>query len=163
MLRETANGIAKNFTDLERAEKAANSLWENQRSLHVSVEELSRSLDIIKSENAEAVRAQEGVKKLDTDLSLIEKKMEAMEKARVWLAEIETRMQNTYDEIKQNLKLLAGSGKVAGQNNVRNSTPEERATIIRLIKEQKFSVEQAAQLTKRSIGEVQLILDYAPT
>jgi DNA repair exonuclease SbcCD ATPase subunit len=162
ILDRTSDAISKNFTNLEKAETQTKAIFEKQNSLSTAFDEIARSFEIIKTENANALKTRDAMQKLDGELSNIEKRIDEVQVARKWLSETETRLNKTYSDIKGTLDLLAMNANPGGKQKGPSSLlPERRATIIRLHFEEGWTIPQLAAFARISESEVQLIIETA--
>jgi chromosome segregation ATPase len=167
-LDATLDRIDTNYKSLEETEKRAEQFrvetekrteqFRAEMSLFNSqLEEVKTEMDSINSESKKANEIIGKVSVLDAELSHIEKRIEEMQRARQWLAGIETRLDTRYRELKGQVKML-GDGIDARRGSISPSSPEAQ-TEVRALKRRGFTNVEIAQTMKMSIGEVALILE----
>jgi hypothetical protein len=160
----TNDGIDRNFRSLEESEKTAQYITEELRRLSDETGELHAAQEALALENKKARETVDQLSLLDQSLSSIEERIEDMQKARKWLADIETRLEKLNKEAQDQVKLMGGlmkdPGKLAPQD--KGAPPlGVRDNIIRLAR-LGWTVDEIARAVKCGKGEVELILEIMP-
>jgi transcriptional regulator len=124
-----------------------------------SLENIRSSIETLANENEKARDTIEKLSTLDQTISDIDVRMQNLHKARVWLAELETRLDEKYREVKQQIKL---TGKIIDRGKIDNETlsPEIRDDVIRL-KKQGWTIDDIVKSLRISRAAVELILETA--
>jgi DNA repair exonuclease SbcCD ATPase subunit len=159
-LEETNNGIARNFKALQDSETFLAHLKSDQDSLSARLEKMGDDIEAMAAENEKAQTVADKLGILDGSLAAIEQRIKDMQKAREWLAGLETRMDELYRQAQDHVK-LAGTiinREPPPQNS--SITPALRENVLRLAR-QRWSKEQISNSLKISQGEVELILEFA--
>jgi DNA repair exonuclease SbcCD ATPase subunit len=164
-LEATSNGIDRNFKSLQEAEAALKGfsgelfrLSGEQQSLAASIEELAANCE-------KARETSEKVSVLDDTLTAIEKRIEDMQVARKWLADIETRLEEINKTVQDQIKLMGGIfGKEEG-GKVKDGSgapPIRTREMVVQLAHKGWSTDEIAKSLKISKGAVELILELAP-
>jgi chromosome segregation ATPase len=160
----TNDGIDRNFISLQESEKMAQYITDDLHRLSDESGALKAALEALTLENRKARETADKLSLLDQSLSSIEERIEDMQKARKWLAEIETRLEKLNKEAQDQVKLMGGlmkdTGKLAPQD--KGAPPlGVRDNIIRLAR-LGWTVDEIARAVKCGKGEVELILEIMP-
>jgi chromosome segregation ATPase len=163
ILEETNNSIDRNFKSLQEAEEGVRKF--NDELLRLSMEQraLGDSLKDLAAKNELARETSEKLSTLDADLASIEKRIDNMQVAREWLANIETRLSEIYKQSQEQVKLMGSLLKEEGPSrNSRGAPPMGiRENVVKL-RRQGWTVDEIARATKLGKGEVELILEISP-
>jgi hypothetical protein len=160
----TNDGIDRNFKSLQESERLTQSITSDLRHLSDETGSFRAALETLKLENQQARETADKLSLLDQSLSSIEERIEDMQKARKWLADIETRLEKLNKEAQEQVKLMGGlmkdTGKLAPQD--KGAPPlGVRDNIIRLAR-LGWTVDEIARAVKCGKGEVELILEIMP-
>ncbi|MDR1909454.1 MAG: hypothetical protein LBQ35_06030, partial [Spirochaetaceae bacterium] len=159
---ETINlGVDRNFKALRETEGSLKALTADLGSLRTEQEQLRQSLEELRSGNEQARAAAERLSFMEQDLSTIEERIKAMQVAREWIAQAETRMQNLNHDMQDQIKLMGEITREEGDGPLRGSNPESIATRenVHKLHRQGWKDEEIAKTLRLSIGEVKLILE----
>lgn len=164
VLETTVQGIDRNFQVLQDMEKAIRRHDADLSDIPDRIIEIKRSLETVSENSGRVDKAVERLSGLDATLADIEQRIQAMQKAREWLAGTETRLQELAKEAQEQVKLFgdimksetAGSRKQSGAPAMGT-----RETVAKLAR-QGWTVEEIARATKLSRGEIELILEMSP-
>jgi DNA repair exonuclease SbcCD ATPase subunit len=163
ILEETNSGIDRNFKSLQEAEEGVRKF--NDELLRLSLEQrtLDDSLKNLAAKNELARETAEKLSTLDADLAAIEKRIDTMQVAREWLANIETRLSELYKESQGQVKLMGSLLKEEGPSRSSRGAPPLgiRENVVKL-RRQGWTVDEIARATKLGKGEVELILEISP-
>jgi chromosome segregation ATPase len=159
ILEATNDGIGKNFKSLQESEAAAQKLNGEIQRITASLEDIRSSIETLSNENEKAQDTMEKLSTLDQTISDIDGRMQNLQKARVWLADLETRLDEKYRELKHLLKLTE---EIIGRGKIDNETlsPEIRDNVIRL-KKQGWTIDDIAKSLRISRAAIELILETA--
>ena len=159
ILETTTDGIGKNFKSLQESEAVTQKLGGEIQRITVSLEGIRSSIETLSNENEKAQDTIEKLSTLDQTIDEIDDRMQNLHKARVWLANLETRLDETYREAEQQIKL---TGKIMDKSRMDNETtsPEIRDNVIRL-KKQGWTIDSIVKSLKISRAAVELILEIA--
>jgi DNA repair exonuclease SbcCD ATPase subunit len=162
ILDATNEGIDKNFKSLQDSEKTAGQFITTVEHLSIELTELKNAIDNLTRENSKAVETAEKLSSLDVQLSEIEKRIADMQKARQWLADLETRMNDVNREAHSQVKL---AGELIKKENSRSSFTEmgaPSATVredVIALKRKGWTIDEISRSLKLSKGVVELILE----
>jgi DNA repair exonuclease SbcCD ATPase subunit len=162
ILEETNAGIDDNFKALQESERAARKVQDEMRRLLEQQEEVRLSVEKLSAENAKAQEAAEQVAALDSLLAAVEARMAKLQTVRESLARAETRFEDINKSLQEQYKLftalLRNDGQGQGPKEQGAPPIGVRENIIKL-KQQGWKVEEIAPIVKRSVAEVELILE----
>ncbi|MDR2490626.1 MAG: hypothetical protein LBD20_04395 [Spirochaetaceae bacterium] len=162
-LDATTERIDIHFKALEESEKKAEQCKEDASRLFEEIETIKNTIHSITEDNQKALEASNKVSVLDAELEHIEERIAQMQKAREWLAGVETRLDETYKQIQRDMKMKTmGSGYAQYSGSSSNSTSIETQEEVRKLKRQGWTNEQISRNKGISISEVQLILEIPP-
>jgi DNA repair exonuclease SbcCD ATPase subunit len=160
VLEETNNGIARNFKALQDSEISLAGLTANQESLSSRLEKLETGIKALAVDNEKALAAADKLGVLDQSLGAIEDRIKDMQKAREWLAGLETRMDDLYRQAQDHVKLAGNILNRDQPSRDSSITPALRENVLRLAR-QRWTKEAISNALKISQGEVELILEFA--
>jgi chromosome segregation ATPase len=160
-LDATNDDIDRNFKVLQETETLVRRLNEDLDRCSGEVESLKVSVETLNRDNEKAREASEKLSTLDLSVEEVEKRIEAMQVAREWLARTETRLNELNRQTQDQLKLMGSLLK-----EERGKTPKEKGAPPPAIRENVFrlhrqgwSIDEIARSLKLSKGEVELILE----
>jgi chromosome segregation ATPase len=162
-LDATSDGIDRNFKSLQESEKMSRHITDEVNGLSAEIGALRAAVTGLAEENARAREIADKLSLLDTSLSTVEERIEAMQKARQWLARAETRLEELNKQILDQVKLTDVSRNTdkVFDDSKGAPAPGVRDTIIRLAR-QGWKIEEISRAVKRSQGEVELVLEIMP-
>ncbi|HUX11985.1 MAG TPA: hypothetical protein VMW87_03105 [Spirochaetia bacterium] len=162
ILDVTAEGVDKNFQYLEDLERKLETVRGQLDTLPGEVEELFDRLEQLSLQRKDVDGAVRQLNGLDALLADVEKRMENLQTAREWLARTETRLEEISRNAEEQVKLLGTIMKDDAKGSKERGAPSlsARDTVIKLAR-QGWKVQEIAQATKLSRGEVELILEIA--
>ncbi|MDR1363152.1 MAG: hypothetical protein LBJ35_03770 [Spirochaetaceae bacterium] len=162
---EAANdGIEKNFKLLQESENLTQKLNGDIQRVTGNIEDIRQAVETLSNENEKAQDTVERLSNLDQTISEIDTRIQNIQKARVWLADLETRLDEKYREARQQFKLTDTI--IKKQDDRLNMDKEgslplgTRDDVIRL-KKQGWTVDEIAKNMKISRAAVELILETA--
>ena len=161
VLEETNRGIERNFQILEETELALRKCRDNIDRSEEELDSLRLSINTLSAASEKAKEAQDKLNFLDSNLVLLEERIEKMQIAREWLARTETHFEElnreVHDELKMMETVLKDQTKKTGASKGA-PPPSARDAVIRL-RRQGWGSEEIARNLKISRGEVELILE----
>ncbi|MDR2631276.1 MAG: hypothetical protein LBC60_10175 [Spirochaetaceae bacterium] len=161
-LEATNTGIDRNFKTLQETEATIRRLNEDLGRFSEELEPVRTSIEKLSQDNEKVIEASEKMSVLDLSLTDIEKRIEAVQVAREWLARTETRFDELKRQIQDQLKLMGSLLKEErGKGAPREKGAPPRAVRENVIKlhRQGWSVDEIARSLKLAKGEVELILE----
>ncbi|MDR2021007.1 MAG: hypothetical protein LBQ14_09610 [Treponema sp.] len=165
ILENTNDGIDRNFKALQESETAVKEFNNKLQSLSGEQEALRSSLKDLAEESEKARDTAEKLSFLDDNLTDIEKRLEAMQVAREWLARTETRMEELNKEAQEQVKLMGAILKAEGGKDSprgKGAPPIGVRESVFKLHNQGWKVEEISRTLKLSRGEVELILEMGP-
>ncbi|MDR1420618.1 MAG: hypothetical protein LBI86_09610 [Treponema sp.] len=158
MLEETSGGIDRNFKALQESEASLERLDGGLSALETETAQLRGSIEVLSSENEKAKETADKLAFLDESLAAIEKRIRDMQKAREWLAGLETRMEDLNKQAQNKLRLIGNVLREEGpQPRDKDAPPPAiRENVITLAR-QGWKVDEIANTLKISRSEVELI------
>jgi chromosome segregation ATPase len=163
-LDATTDGIEKNFKSLQESEAAAQKLNGDIERVSIGLEDIRSAIETLANENDKARETIEKLSTLDRTITDIDERMQNLQKARAWLADLETRLDEKYREVQHQLKLTDSIIKNQDdriQIEKEGSLPVGiREDVIRL-KKRGWSANDIVKSLKISRAAVELILETA--
>lgn len=159
VLDSTMDGVDKSLERLREMESRIKEAEGSVHSLVPQLEEADRQVKTIVREREKTADAIDKLNGLAQVLKDVEERMERMDKAREWLANVETRLAQVNQEAQEQVRLLGSlvkDGAIAQKGE--GSSLGARDVVVRLAR-QGWKVEEIARTTKLSRGEVELILE----
>jgi chromosome segregation ATPase len=169
-IQETNDGIDKNFKALQVDEQLIKKLEETMGTLKIDMDIIERSVDTLSEKNEQAREAAEKLFTLDESVQWLEKRIAEMNVAREGLARLATELSNLDKDAQTQLKLTRSlldreggksAARAGGKPDEGAPPPRDRENIIRL-KRAGWTIEEIARSMKISKGEVELILELGP-
>jgi len=163
ILDVTAEGVDKNFQYLEELEDKIETLKANIDGFPGQVDELFGKLDQLAADRKDVDSAVRQLNSLEKLLGDVEARMENLQTAREWLARTETRLDEISRSAEDQVKLLGTLMKQETKSSAKERgapSLSARDTVIKLAR-QGWKVQEIAQATKLSRGEVELILEIS--
>ena len=167
VLDNTNDGIDRNFKALQDTEKLSDKIGGELVQYADELERIRTSIEKLSAESEKAANAVDRIDVLKDALEEIEERIKSMQRARQWIADAETRLEELNRQAQTQVKAmdsLVKKGKKSGKTaDVDDGTlSEEKKRDIVILAEQGWTVEQIAKAEKVSIGVVQLVLEMAP-
>ncbi|MDR0670588.1 MAG: hypothetical protein LBF95_10950 [Treponema sp.] len=163
-LEETNNSISRNFKALQDSETALSRLKQDQDNLLIQFETLRDSIETLSGESEKALLVSEKLSLLDETLTGIETRIKDMQKAREWLATLETRIEEMYHQAQDHVKLagdILNHDQGPAHDDKSLFTPAMRENVLKLVR-RGWTVKQISNSLKISEGAVELIMEFAP-
>ena len=159
IVEEHFHNVEKNSHVIQELEDQMQQLRERIKDMPAAVGQLSEQLQQVITAKSDVDTVMEKVEQLDEIMTELEDRIDGLNKARTWLAQTETRLEDISRQSNQQLKLLENLMNV-DDNPVGDSAPEsETRMMITKLAEQQWGVKEIARATKVSRGEVELILE----
>jgi DNA repair exonuclease SbcCD ATPase subunit len=167
ILDNTNDGIDRNFKALQDTEKLSDKIGGELVQYADELERIRISIEKLSSESEKAANAVDRIDVLKDALEEIEERIKSMQRARQWIADAETRLEELNRQAQTQVKAMDSlvkkgkkSDKTADIDD--GSLSEQKKRDIIILAEQGWTVEQIAKAEKVSIGVVQLVLEMAP-
>jgi DNA repair exonuclease SbcCD ATPase subunit len=160
-LEETNSGIARNFKALQESEAALAQVNQELGSLSSQVGDLRDSVETLAGESEKARDTAEKLDTLDESLAVIEGRIKDMQKARDWLANLETRMDEFYRQAQNSVKLAGDIVKddpVPSRDDKGALTPAMQENV-RTLARKGWKIKEISNSLKISEAAVELILE----
>ena len=166
ILDNTNEGIDRNFQVLQESEKLSEKINANLERYDKDLSSIKSSIESLIKENEKVNSVAEKVEVLNSTLVEIDERMDAMQRARQWIADAETRLEDLNKQAQTQARAIDSlvKGKKSGTAvNLGEGTPpvQKKENVITLAR-QGWKVDEIAKALKISRGEVELILDMAP-
>ena len=161
ILETTISGVDKNFQNLQNLEVGIKGIEESLSVVPQRIREISSQIDVLAKGKEKADSAMKRMEDIDLLLKELEERIENLQKAREWLAKTETRLEEINKQAQDQVKLLGSLLKEGPSGDKKDKgapSMNVREMVIRLAR-QGWSVNEIAQATKISRGEVELILE----
>jgi DNA repair exonuclease SbcCD ATPase subunit len=164
VLDTTVEGIDRNFQVLQDMEKVIRNHDEDLKDIPDRIIDIKRSLETVADNSGRVDKAVERLANLDGTLKDIEGRIQAMQKAREWLAGTETRLEELAKEAQEQVKLFGDimKSETAGARKQSGAPAMGTRETVSKLARQGWSVEEIARATKLSRGEIELILEMSP-
>ncbi|MDR1446293.1 MAG: hypothetical protein LBI90_05285 [Treponema sp.] len=162
-LEETSSGISRNFKALQDSETAMDHLKQGQDDLSLQFGKLRDDIETLAEESEKARVVSEKLALLDESLTAIETRIRDMQRAREWLASLETRMEEMYRQAQDQVKLagnIVNREQTPFHDDKSVLTPEVRENVLRLSR-RGWTVKEISNSIKLPEGAVELILEFA--
>jgi len=165
ILDNTNEGIDKNFRILQESEKLSIKMDGDLKRYGDSLLMIKSSIEKLSGESEKAADALSKIEMLDTMLKDIEDRIDAMQRARKWIADAEGRLEklNTDAQIQARAIDTIVKGKKSGAPEIGAGAPppQIKENVISLAK-QGWKTDEIAKALKISRGEVELIREMTP-
>ncbi|MBN2651450.1 MAG: hypothetical protein JXR63_03630 [Spirochaetales bacterium] len=163
LLDSTAQGIDRNFQQMETMEGRVKQLESNFSQFLLNLKNSSDRIAVLAKNKPDADVAIEKISSLDNLLNDIDQRMDKMQKARAWLAETETRLDQINKSAQENVKLFKTLVESDAAKDARDRAPQaDTRALVKKLAHQGWSISEIAKTTKLSRGEVELILELIP-
>jgi len=159
VLESTTEDVDRNFQRLRDLEDGLKGIEGSISSLAPQVSEVSSQVKLLAKERGKTSEAIKLISSLDGMLNDIEERTERMQKAREWLAQTETRLEEVNREAQEQVKLLGSLVKEGGLAKQGKGSPMGARDVVTKLARQGWTVEEISRTTKLSRGEVELILE----
>jgi len=161
ILDTTTRGVDVNFQQLATLEERMKKIDSGFTDFMEHLKESNERITILSNNKPDADLAVKKLSKLDKELQDMEQRMDAMQKARKWLAETETRLKKMNDTSEEQMKILGSIMKNSGNAVKGAPTMDSKELVVRLAR-QGWTTAEITKSTGLSKGEVDLILEIAP-
>ena len=167
ILENTNEGVDRNFRVLQESEKISLKIGGELERYAENLSSIQTSIERLSGESEKAHRAVDKIEVLDKILEEIEERIDAMQRARQWVAGAETRLEELNRQAQTQARaidsLVKGGKKTGAAVNLGEGAPppQKKENVITLAK-QGWKTDEIAKALKISRGEVELILDMQP-
>lgn len=166
LLAETTKAIDTGFSDIQVIENRLDLLKESLNPFNSQIEHIQDKLSRVEGKEEKVNIAIDALSTLDSSISDMEEKIIKMDKAREWIAGVETRLNESVRTADEQVKLMGALSqnrkeKDAGKKEVSAPNMNMRDMVIKLA-HNGWKAEDIARTTKLSRGEVELILELSP-
>jgi len=166
ILDNTNDGIDRNFKMLQESEKLSGKIGGDIERFGEDLGFIKGSIEKLAAESEKAKEAADRIDVLDNALEEIEERIKSMQRARQWIADTETRLEELNKDILAQVR-AAGSvakGKKSGPppDLGEGAPPQQKKENVIALARQGWKVDEIAKAMKISRGEVELILEMAP-
>jgi chromosome segregation ATPase len=166
ILDNTNDGIDRNFKALQESEKLSTKIGGDLDRYAEDLDFVKTSIEKLAGESEKAREALDKIEVLENMLEEIEERINSMQRARQWVAEAETRLQQLNKQAQVQARAIDSlvKGKKArppvdlGEGA---PSPQKKENVIAL-KRQGWTEKEIAEALKMSLGEVELILEMTP-
>ena len=165
ILDNTNDGIDRNFRILQESEKISTKIDGDLSRYVDDLEYAKTSIEKLAFDSEKVKEASERIEALDNMLVEIDERISSMQKARKWIADAETRLEELNKQAQIQAKaidtLVKGSKSPLPDLGPGAPPQQKKENVIRLAR-QGWTVDQIAKTMKISRGEVELILEMMP-
>lgn len=166
LLTETNKSIDNGFSHIQIIENKLDVLKDNLTPFNNQIDNIKEKLATVEERETKIDKAISTLATLDTSLENLEDKIEKMDKAREWIAGVETRLNESVRTANEQVKLMGALAQNKNDKKNVSDTPSApnmnmREMVIKLA-HNGWKPEDIARTTKLSRGEVELILELSP-
>jgi len=166
ILDNTNDGIDRNFKALQESEKISAKIGGDIERYSEDLESIKGSIEKLAGESDKAREAADKIGVLDELLEEIEERIKSMQRARQWLADAETRLEELNRQAQMQARaidsLVKGKASGAPVDLGEGMPTQQKIENVRLLAQQGWKKEEIAKAMKISLGQVELILDISP-
>ena len=166
VLDNTNDSIDRNFRLLQESEKQAAKMTGDLDRFAEDLSVIKVSIEKLAGENEKAGEAVGRLDILDSALEEIEERIKSMQRARTWIADAETRLEELNKDILTQVKaagsLVKGKKSGAGTELGEGAPSMQKKENVIALKKKGWPNDVIAKTLKLSLGEVELILEMAP-
>ena len=162
VLNQTLESIDSAFEDLKTLESDIKKFKDEVSVIPPEMEKIKITLETLLSNQGRAEAVCEQIENVDSTLEDLNSKMDNLKQARNWLAATETRLKEISNESEAQLKLMADLFK--GEKPERNESGSPSISVqenVLKLSRQGWKNNEIAKALNLSLGEVDLILEYA--
>jgi hypothetical protein len=168
ILDTTNDGIDRNFKVLQDSEKVSAKIGVDLARYAEDLGSIKTSIEKLAGESEKAQEAANKIEVLDNLLEEIEERIKSLQRARQWIADSETRLEELNRQAQTQARavdsLVKGKKTAAPRDTgggTKLSTQQLKEDVVNLAR-QGWKADEIAKAMKISRGEVELILDMAP-
>ena len=165
ILDNTNDGIDRNFKTLQESEKISNKIGGDLARYADDLEFAKTSIEKLAGESEKVKEAAGRVELLDSLLEEIDERITSMQRARKWIADAETRLEDLNKQAQIQARAIDAvvKGKKWSPPDLGPGAPpqQKKENVISLAR-QGWKVDEIAKTMKISRGEVELILEMMP-
>jgi len=162
VLNQTLESIDSAFENLKTLESDIKQFKTEVSVIPPEMEKIKVTLETLLSNQGRAEAVCEKIESVDSTLEELNSKMDNLKQARSWLAATETRLKEISDESEAQLKLMADlfKGEKPERNESGSPSLNVQENVLKLSR-QGWKNNEIAKALNLSLGEVDLILEYA--
>ena len=161
-IQQVASDVDKAFENLKSLEDRLSSVTRQSATLPDAIRDVQHSIETLMANSGRINDAVDKITSLQTLLDETEQRVQQITSAREGIGRAETRLQNLDKEIDSKMDLLLRATKADMEKNPGQisdrMTPQDRETIVQL-KRTGWTVDEIARRMKRSVGEIELVLE----
>jgi DNA repair exonuclease SbcCD ATPase subunit len=168
VLDNTNDGIDRNFKLLQDAEKQSAKINGDIGRYAEDLDSMKASIEKLSGESERASEAAEKIDVLEGLLDEVEERIKSLQRARQWIADAETRLEELNRQAQTQARAIDSMVKgkksnapVDTGNSTQLSSQQLKENVISLAR-QGWKTDEIAKSMKISRGQVELILDLAP-
>ena len=166
ILDNTNDGIDRNFRVLQESEKISDKIGAEMDRYASDLDVIKVSIEKLAGESDRAREAAGRIDVLDSALEEIEERITSMQRARQWIADAETRLEELNKQAQTQARAIDAMVKGKKSASIPDlgegaPPPQKKENVISLAR-QGWKVDEIAKTMKISRGEVELILEMAP-
>jgi chromosome segregation ATPase len=166
VLDNTNDGIDRNFKLLQESEAVSAKIGNELGRCADDIDLIKTSIEKLSGESEKAKEAVDRIDLLDETLQDIEERIDAMQRARKWIADAETRLEELNKQAQVQARAIDSmmKGKKSGPavDLGEGSPPAQKKENVISLARQGWKADEIAKAMKISRGEVELILEMAP-
>jgi len=166
ILDNTIDGIEKSFRALQDTEKLSDKIGGELVQYADELEKIKVSIEKLSAESEKAANAVDRIDVLNNNLEEIEERIKSMQRARQWIADAETRLEELNRQAQTQARAIDAmvKGKKSGPApDLGEGAPsQQKKENIIILARQGWTVDEIAKNLKISRGEVELTLEFAP-
>jgi len=166
ILDNTNDGIDRNFKSLQETEKLSDKIGGELVQYAEELDKIKTSIEKLSSESEKAANAVDRIDVLNDALEEIEERIKSMQRARQWIADAETRLEELNREAQTQARAIGAivKGKKSGPaaDLGEGAPPQQKKENVIILAQKGWNVDEIAKSLKISRGEVELILEMAP-
>ena len=162
VLNQTLESIDSAFENLKTLEADIKQFKDEVSVIPPEMERIKTTLETLLSNQDRAELVCEKIESVDSTLEDLNSKMDNLKQARSWLAATETRLKEISDESEAQLKLMSDlfKGEKPERNESGSPSLGAKENVLKLSR-QGWKNNEIAKALNLSLGEVDLILEYA--
>ena len=166
ILENTNDGIDRNFRALQDSEKVSAKIGGELDRYAEDLTFVKNSIEKLAAESEKAREALDRIDVLDNALEEIEERISSMQRARQWIADAETRLEELNKQAQTQARAIDAVVKGKKTSPIVDlgegaPPPQKKENVVTLAR-QGWKVDEIARAMKISRGEVELILEMAP-
>ncbi len=166
ILEETNKAIDSGFSHIQVIENKLDLLKENLTPFNNQIDNIKDKLSRVEDREQNLDKAIDVLSTLNSSIDDVEVKIEKMDKAREWIAGVETRLNESVRTADEQVKLMGALAQNKNENSSKDSGKNapnmNMRDMVTKLAHNGWKPEDIARTTKLSRGEVELILELSP-